>query len=445
MERSRYGGGSIQHVYDKDGRLVPNKWIVMLYVTDPFTGCKKRVKRRVSGGKKAAQAAAREMAADPMQFFDDPTTAAPETFEAYATEWLERRQIEVIAKTLKESTFKSYSSHVATLCEHLNETPLASINARTVNKVLADIRREKSAALGRQVTESTMRRVFAVMTQIMKAAYMEDIIDSNPCDKAMKPKPSKVERKALTVEEARRLLDIVRAQESEAMADFYEKEARLKKCGHANKPRENAYGSLAVSRLAAVILALATGMRQGEILALRWQDVDLASGAINVRHSLTRHGELTDTKTHQVRCVPISADAVEALKRLKRFRSDVMSAVSGADATMVPATQHVICSNVFEPIDKSNFGMWWSEWREANGFNGLKFHELRHTHASILVNAGVPITVVQLILGHASAVTTAAFYLHADERQAKEAADTLGAILNASNEPPANVESFSAA
>ena len=76
------------------------------------------------------------------------------------------------------------------------------------------------------------------------------------------------------------------------------------------------------------------------------------------------------------------------------------------------------------------FDNWWRAWRKEHGFEGLKFHELRHTQATQLLANGVDVKTVQTRLGHASASITLGWYAHAIPEKGHEAADLLGAILS---------------
>lgn len=81
-----------------------------------------------------------------------------------------------------------------------------------------------------------------------------------------------------------------------------------------------------------------------------------------------------------------------------------------------------------------NFEHWWGVWRKEHGFEGLKFHELRHTQATQLLANGVDVKTVQTRLGHANASITLGWYAHAIPEKDHEAADLLGNLL-ASNAP----------
>ena len=133
-----------------------------------------------------------------------------------------------------------------------------------------------------------------------------------------------------------------------------------------------------------ITLALKTGLRQGELLALRWDDVDLVTGRLVVRRNVVR-GIIGTPKSGKQREVPLSPSAVKTLKGHRHLRGElVFCDESGA---MLRPSECV-----------------WPLWRACKraGIRGVRWHALRHTFASHLVMRGVPLKAVQELLGHAT-------------------------------------------
>jgi len=145
-----------------------------------------------------------------------------------------------------------------------------------------------------------------------------------------------------------------------------------------------------------VIAALNTGMRRGELLALRWEDIDLRRGLIRVKKS----------KSGKQRTVPVNESLKATLQSLPLFGCDKGS--------------------VFEPV---NIQACFEKARQDAGFPELRFHDLRHTFATRLVDRGVDIITIQKLLGHSTVVITQR-YTHARDDRAYEAVAALDA------EPP---------
>ncbi len=141
------------------------------------------------------------------------------------------------------------------------------------------------------------------------------------------------------------------------------------------------------------LAALRTGMRQGELLALRWQDVHFDQGLILVRYSMFR-GRLGPTKSNKDRAVPIAEDLAAALaERVGPPESFVFAQDDGR-----PLTPNMVKNPHYRA-------------REAIGMPHLRFHDLRHSFASQLVSAAVPFPAIQRLLGHAD-ITTTTLYAH---------------------------------
>lgn len=126
---------------------------------------------------------------------------------------------------------------------------------------------------------------------------------------------------------------------------------------------------------AIIICALETGMRRGEILSLRWSDVDLDNRRINI--------QALNTKTLKSRALPITPRLLAELEALPR-RSEAARVFGITDT-----------------IKRS-----WATAKRIAGITDLKFHDLRHTFATRLVQAGIPIAEVSRILGHSNVATT---------------------------------------
>ena len=142
-----------------------------------------------------------------------------------------------------------------------------------------------------------------------------------------------------------------------------------------------------------ILVALRTGLRHGELLALRWQDVDLVAGRLVVRRALSGK-KIESPKNNRTREVPLSDEALRALKAHRHLKSELV--FTDADGKML--TRHA-CR--------------WPLWNACKraGLRLIGWHTLRHTFASHLVMRGAPIKAVQELLGHAD-ITMTMRYAH---------------------------------
>jgi len=156
------------------------------------------------------------------------------------------------------------------------------------------------------------------------------------------------------------------------------------------------------------------GLRRGELVALRWRDVDFRGRKIIVRRALSGDTELRSTKSRRAREVPLPDQAAAALDRLSR-----RDEFTGPD-------DYVFVNRLGRRIDPSALRRRFERARDAARLEPLRFHDLRHTYGSLLVAGGIDLASVKAAMGH-SRITTTERYLHA--RPAGELADRFSRAL----------------
>jgi integrase len=182
-------------------------------------------------------------------------------------------------------------------------------------------------------------------------------------------------------------------------------------------------------------LALLTGMRRGELLGMRWTDVDFDAGALAVRRTLSRGSrsklEPGEPKTASGRRrISLPASAVESLRRHRRYQVELRLAGGPAyeDADLVFATE------LGRPIHPNSLNYRFRRLIEQAGVPAIRFHDVRHTCATLLLSEGVHPKVVQERLGHADIAMTINLYSHVSPDMQRDAADRLDAILGSARE-----------
>lgn len=277
-----------------------------------------------------------------------PAEESRMTLAEYAPEWL-------ASLTVKPSTVAMYRSLVTHQLGELRDYRLTRIMPADIRRLLAE--REREGYSGR-----TRRGILDVLRMIFRLAERDGIVERNVAELVDAPRIDAKEPVHFTAEQAKRFL--------EAAKD------------------DGLYALYAV--------ALGTGLRRGELLALTWRDVDLAARTLTVRRAKTVAG---------VRTVPLPAFAGDALASLLRNPGPIFP-VSPSHATRHVA---VIC--------------------ERAGLPRLTFHQLRHSTASILLAEGVDPLTIRGILGH-SRLSTTAHYARAEDAQKREALERLGRAVN---------------
>jgi len=198
-------------------------------------------------------------------------------------------------------------------------------------------------------------------------------------------------------------------------------------------------------RLAALlILGALTGMRRGELCALRWSDIDLERGELEGSRSvIVVPGGLSEKSTKTDRSRPVALDEVGvALLVQYRARVDEWASESGAaiaDDALV-FSPHVDGAIPLRPDNVTGFFI---RVRDGLGLEGVRLHDLRHFTATQLIGAGVDVRTVAGRLGHSDPSLTLRVYSHVIEERDRAAAAILGRVLGPTNQSAASLESGS--
>ena len=234
------------------------------------------------------------------------------------------------------------------------------------------------------LSAKTVRNINQVISLAMDLAIAQKIIPSNPTNACELPKVGHQEMQTIPVEQLQAFL-----QEAKATGVY-----------------EMYY------------IELATGLRRGELLGLKWQDIDWKNGVIKVRRQVVRvDGQIKEAplKTkNSYRTVTISQQAIEVLKEQKKKANDT----------------YVFPSPKGGPISPDSVNNMLKRVLERAGIPKVRFHDLRHTFATIALQNGVDIKTVSGMLGHFSAGFTLDTYAHVTTSAQKEAAQTMGNMLS---------------
>ena len=309
------------------------------------------------------------------------------TVAAYLEYWL----AEVVRPALQPRTYQGYEAVVRRhLVPVIGQRPLARLSTRDVRRVLARVRVGGGSA--RQV-----QWVHAVLRTALTSAAREEITSRNVAMLVHTPTVVSHVGRALSVPETRRILQA-------AVGDRLE---------------------------AVFVLAVHLGLRQAELLGLRWADLDLAAGRLEVLHSLQRvEGRLTLVRPKTPasrRTLPLPAAVVAALIE-HRTRQEIERWAAGGrwiESGMVFTTA------IGAPLSPDAVRRSWDRIRHAVE-GPVRFHGLRHTCLTLL-EQHTPPHVVQQIAGHAALYATMTIYAHASTEQRQSALDRLGAQLLTGN------------
>jgi integrase len=355
------------------------------------------------------------------------------TFAEYAQIFVDTRKN---METFSRGTLSRDRSLIRYINQYLGQFALWDIDSLLLKDVYAKMVQQDG------ITTGKLHDVMAKTKQVLRSAADDDIIIRNPADKFRIPQKPRPNRRSLSKFEAGNLLSV------------------LERSG-LNR------------NTLAVRIGLATGMRKGEVLGLRWQDIDLIGNCIHVNHALDSNKKLKEPKTTtSIRKLSIDDDTASRIHAWK-----VQQAASLAEQGILQNSDTYVCGNhMGGPCEPNRFYRWFQEFCVDNGFavfmdednvvlprrrfnengfpvdengrpysrsnrspmvkrhyQGLKFHELRHTHATLLITNKVDIKTVQDRLGHAKAAMTLDFYAHSSEEQDRAASDLFSSLLVASS------------
>jgi integrase len=176
-------------------------------------------------------------------------------------------------------------------------------------------------------------------------------------------------------------------------------------------------------------LLVSTGLRRGEALALRWQDVDLANGLLRVHGTLSRvggHLVISEPKTDRSRRdVPLSPATVVLMRSVKA--SQAVERLKAASIWV--DTGHIFTTERRTPVDPRNALRAISTAAKSSGMPDVGLHTLRHSFATHILEAGVPLHTVSELLGHSSVAVTGDVYGHVSTEGARSAVERLSAAM----------------
>jgi integrase len=308
------------------------------------------------------------------------------TVGLYLKSWL----TDSVRDTVKATTYESYERLIRLhLVPTLGRLKLKNLTTTHVRGLY----REK---LDHGLSPTSVQRVHALLHKALKQAVHDGLVPRNITETVKAPRQSRKEISTLTREQARHFLNTAKGD-----------------------------------RLAALyLLAIHTGLRQGELLGLKWNDVDLDRGTLQVRRILSAAKEgptFTTPKSNKGRSVRLTTQAVQALRdhrtrqaEEKLKHDEVWQDHSLVFTTLVgtPLNRHNVFSRSFRPL-----------LRDA-GLPDIPFHGLRHSFATLMLAGGEHPKVVQEMMGHSGIRVTMDFYSHVLPDMQREAVDRLGVMLS---------------
>jgi integrase len=374
----------------KDGKQT-TRWYVVFDVGRTSSG---KRKQKWHGGfltRKEAEVARAKLVVDVHDgSYVEPTKVTVE-------DWIIQRWIPSMKTQLKASTFDSYQRNLNNhVIPTLGQLPLTAITSNRLNNFYASLLQTGNKR-GGGLSAKTVRYIHTTLHKAFSDARNEGLLRTNPAELAKPPRLHASARKEMNV------------WDTETLRKFL------------NLTVDDRLGS------AWHVLAM-TGMRRGELMGLRWSDIDFDRKRIIIRHTLVSvaYQIIESTpKNHQTRIIDIDESTVEVLKKqeLNQNREKMAWATDYSDSGIV------FCREDGTPIHPDSLSQSFERAIKRARVPRIRLHDLRHTHATLAMHAGVPIKVISERLGHESPSFTMKQYAHVLPTMQAEAASLIADIV----------------
>jgi integrase len=239
----------------------------------------------------------------------------------------------------------------------------------------------------------TVKNIFLNLSAALEKARKLKMIPENPCVDVVLPHIKKYEAQVYNAEKVKEVLELAKG------TDMY----------------------------LILVIGFYLGLRKGEVAALKWSDIDLANGIVHIRESRVRVDNNVITKS------PKSAAVIRDLWLGKEacdvFREEYARYLESSKVHGFSKQGYVVCRLDGEPFAPDSIPQKWERFREAHNLPKIRFHDLRHTCATLMLANGVDAKTAQTRLGHSNIQITLNTYAHCLPAMNKAAGDKLDSIL----------------
>lgn len=347
--------------------------------------------------KRAAEEAMRKIVADfngnnAVDCKNDKKSPDNVLFGDYLTQW-----IEIAKANLQLSTYAAYKGRIKLIAPYFNERQI------TLNGITpVDIQTYYKWLIDNGKTIQTCTHTHTIIRRALEIAYRTDIIPTNPAAKVQKPKSPKYEAKYYDIKQLKTLFECMRGDRFELMykmTAFY-------------------------------------GLRRSELCGMQWNSIDFEKDTFTLNHSIVQIR--LDGKSQLVqkdlmknasskRTMPLIPDLKEALIELKqRQENNRKLYVNGYDDKY---EKYVWVDDLGKIVNPDTLTVHFKTLLAQNGLPKIRFHELRHSCASLLIACGVSLKEIQEWLGHSAISTTADIYSHLNYSSKLNVANTLTTVF----------------
>ena len=303
-------------------------------------------------------------------------------------EWLDKWLNEHMAFSIRESTKQGYSRYIEYIKPHLGHKQVSAITTADVqkmyNKLKESGRIRNHPTMGHQLSDSMVRSIHMMLHEAMEYAMREHMILKNPTEGTTIPRAAEKEMQILNEAQIRTFMEAIK--QDEIWRDFF-------------------------------YLELMTGLREGEICALKWSDFDAESGKLAVCRTLHKDGTTGETKTYSgMRSIKLPESAAEMLRERKKTAMSewIFPNPVKPERAVTGQAAYNRLKKILKKCDLPN----------------IRFHDLRHTFATQAVAGGVDPKSLSHLLGHTKASFSLDRYTHVTNEMQAGAAAVMGNFLD---------------
>ncbi|MBR2835255.1 MAG: site-specific integrase [Coriobacteriales bacterium] len=387
-----YSLGSVSQLTDKKNKPwrgwirykdETGKWKTITKVFDYHT-----VKNQTDAEKEVAKWRAELMVAQEQEHTQQSSICVADYVDSYIDN-LEAMQ------SVEPSTITGYRGSAKYIREYLSKIKLKELAPRQVQDF-------ETALVKRGLSSSTVGKAHRLLKQVCKHAVVIDDLVKNPVDAVKPPKRKNTEPNALDAQSRVKVAEYIDTHE-------------------------------ATPQLTAIALALYAGLHAAECAGLKWVDVDLDAAQIRVTESIGMASGGTYTKEPKNETRRRTIDIPEQLVNVLRRRRELMQSEAASIGARLTPNTYVLSYDLEHYINPNNLSKAWKVIGETLGVCGtrnkiVRFHDLRHTFATVAIAAGIDVKTVSSMMGHANASMTLNIYASSDPDAKKAAAAKIGDV-----------------
>lgn len=328
-------------------------------------------------------------------------SASKKTLNDFSKQWLETYGKNNLSPTTYQGYQEKIRMHILPYLGSKRIDKIKPLDIDNLYNLLLEKLTNRKDEFGnfKTLSPTTVHRIHEILSKMFNDATRWDLIPYNPCTKVVQPKYRKVKMCCYDEETSKRLINCL-----------LDKAPTKYKCF--------------------AILGILTGFRRGEIVGLHWDDIDFKNKTITVKRSayyLSGNGtkEKSPKSENSNRTIAVPSICFDLLKQWRAEQAQMRLALGSKWL----GAKNVFTTDNGKIINPSTGPKWFASFLEKNNFHHIRFHDLRHTFATLLVGNNVDIKTVSSTLGHAQASTTMNYYVHSLESASKASAELLENML----------------